>query len=147
MLQASKSTEDHQLAPLLRAYRSKKQPILQVIAAQSDVYKTNPEKKKKPIELYLDTVNHLYKKRDLDILVNPVTPSFVFEKWAPREVAVFEEAILKFGKQFEFIAELIGSKNAKEVYEFYLEWKSTSHYKSYRSFVSASSRTNMEDYV
>jgi hypothetical protein len=147
MLHASKSTEDHQLAPLLRAYRCKKQPILQVIAAQSDVYKTNPEKKKKPIELYLDTVNHLYKKRDLDILVNPVTPSFVFEKWAPREVAVFEEAILKFGKQFEFIAELIGSKNAKEVYEFYLEWKSTSHYKSYRSFVSASSRTNMEDYV
>jgi len=58
-------------------------------------------------------VNHLYKKRDLDILINPVTPTFVFEKWAPKEVAIFEESLLKFGKQFEFIAELIATKNVK----------------------------------
>lgn len=76
-----------------------------------------------------------------------MTPASVFEKWAPREVAIFEEAILKFGKQFEFIGELIGTKNAKDVYEFYLEWKSTSHYKSYRSFVSSSNRSNIEDIV
>jgi len=63
---------------MLQALKSKKRPILQVIAPQTEVYKTNPEKKKKPIELYLDTVNHLYKKRDLDILINPVTPTFVF---------------------------------------------------------------------
>jgi hypothetical protein len=28
----------------------------------------------------------------------------VFERWAPREVAIFELAIVKFGKQFEFIS-------------------------------------------
>lgn len=52
------------------------------------------------MELYLDTVNHLYRKRELDILINPVNPCGVFENWAPREVAIFEEALLKFGKQF-----------------------------------------------
>lgn len=100
LLATSHKTEDHPYVPLLQAIRTSKKPILQVIQPQNDVYKTNPEKRKKPIELYLDTVNHLYKKRDLDILINPVTPSSVFEKWAPREVAIFEESILKFGKQF-----------------------------------------------
>lgn len=74
---------------LVKDLRLKKHPILQVIQPQNEIYKTNPEKKKKPIELYLDTVNHLYKKRDLDILINPVTTTCVFEKWAPREVAIF----------------------------------------------------------
>ena len=97
--------------------------------------------------MYLDTVNHLYKKRDLDILINPVTPQSVFESWSPREVAIFEESMLKFGKQFEFISELIGTKNVKEVYEFYLEWKCTSHYKSYKSFLSSNNRNNIEDMV
>lgn len=63
---------------LVKDLRLKKHPILQVIQPQNEIYKTNPEKKKKPIELYLDTVNHLYKKRDLDILINPVTPTCVF---------------------------------------------------------------------
>ena len=76
-----------------------------------------------------------------------MTPQWVFESWAPREVAIFEESILKFGKQFEFIAELIGTKNVKQVYEFYCEWKATNHYKSYRSFVSAGNRNNIEDMI
>jgi len=90
ILNASHLSESHPYTPLLRSLKEKKLPILQVIAPQTDVYKSNPEKKKKPIELYLDTVNHLYKKRDLDILINPVTPCSVFERWAPREVAIFE---------------------------------------------------------
>ena len=118
-----------------------------MVQPQTDVFKSNPEKKKKPIEMYLDTVNHLYKKRDLDILINPVTPQSVFESWSPREVAIFEESMLKFGKQFEFISELIGTKNVKEVYEFYLEWKCTSHYKSYKAFISSNNRNNIEDMV
>lgn len=77
-MNASHTSEDHPYTPMLHALKAKKRPILQVIAPQTDVYKTNPEKKKKPIELYLDTVNHLYKKRDLDILINPVTPTSVF---------------------------------------------------------------------
>jgi hypothetical protein len=84
ILQSNRVSEDHPFIPLLRTLRSRKHPILQVINPQNDVFKSNPEKKKKPIEFYLDAVNHLYKKRDLDILINPVTPSFVFEKWSPR---------------------------------------------------------------
>jgi hypothetical protein len=87
--QAVHQSEDHAYVELLRGLRTSKHPILQVIQPQNEIYKSNPEKKKKPIELYLDTVNHLYKKRDLDVLINPVTPTFVFEKWAPREVAIF----------------------------------------------------------
>ena len=99
-MKSSLNIDNHPYTPVLKALREKKRPILQVAAPQTDVYKSNPEKKKKPIELYLDTVNHLYKKRDLEILISPVTPMSVFEKWAPREVAIFEESILKFGKQF-----------------------------------------------
>ena len=54
-----------------------------------DIYKTNPDKKKKPIELYLDTVNNLYKKKDLDVLINPLSYSNVYENWSPREIAIF----------------------------------------------------------
>lgn len=68
------------------------------------MYKSNPDKKKKPIELYLDTVNTLYKKKDLDLLISPLTVISPYEKWAPRELAIFEVAILRFGKQFEFIS-------------------------------------------
>lgn len=78
ILAVSRHSDDHPYVQLLKNLKLKKHPILQVIQPQNDIYKTNPEKKKKPVELYLDTVNHLYKKRDLDILINPVTPSFVF---------------------------------------------------------------------
>ncbi len=86
----SQESEDHPYVCLLQGLRAEKKPILQVIQPQGDVFKSNPEKKKKPVELYLDTVNHLYRKRELDILINPVTPCGVFENWAPREVAIFE---------------------------------------------------------
>ena len=72
-----------------------------------------------------------------------MTPTFVFEKWSPKEIAIFEEGILRFGKQFEFISELIGTKNSKDVYEFYLEWRSTSHFKSFRTYMATNNRTNL----
>ena len=97
--------------------------------------------------MYLDAVGTIYKKRDLDMLVNPVTYSNVFELWSPKEIAIFEEGILTFGKQFDVISQVIGTKNHKEVYEFYLEWKSTSHYKSYKASISASNRNNLEELV
>jgi hypothetical protein len=77
---------------------------LQTLDPQNDVYKSNPDKKKKPIETYLDTVNTLYKKKDLDLLISPLGITSVFERWAPREIAIFELGILRFGKQFEFIS-------------------------------------------
>lgn len=35
----------------------------------------------------------------------------------------------------------------KEVYEFYWEWKSTSHYKSYRTYCASNNRHNIEDII
>lgn len=101
-------------------YKQSKHPILQTLEQQPEVYKPNPEKKKKPIELYLDTINSLYKKKDLDLLISPLAVQSVWEKWAPREIAIFELAIVRFGKQFEFISELIETKSTKDVFEFYL---------------------------
>jgi len=42
---------------------------------------------------------------------------------------------------------MVSTKNVKEVYEFYLEWKSTTHYKSYKSHVGNISKSTLEDYV
>ena len=81
------------------------------------------------------------------MLVNPLTYSNVFEDWSPKEIAIFEEAILTFGKQFEIISQIIRTKNHKQVYEFYLEWKCTSHYKSFKANVSANNRNNLEELV
>ena len=49
-----------------------------------EIFRTNPDRKKKPIEQYLDTVNTIYKKKDLDMLINPVNVVSIFENWAPR---------------------------------------------------------------
>ena len=92
-------------------------------------------------------MNSIYKKKDLDVLINPLYVVSVFEKWSPLEIAIFEESILKFGKQFEFIAELIQTKSPKDVYEFYLEWKGTSHFKSYKAATVAANRANYEDWI
>jgi hypothetical protein len=38
------------------------------------------------------------------MLINPVNVVSIFENWAPREIAVFEGAIVRFGNQFDFIS-------------------------------------------
>ena len=45
-----------------------------MLPPSTEVFKPSQDKKKKPIEQYLDTVNQLYKKKDLEILINPVYP-------------------------------------------------------------------------
>ena len=80
-------------------------------------------------------------------MINPIYPESVFEKWSPKEIAIFEEGIVKFGKQFEFIAELIKTKNPKDVFEFYNEWRFTSHYKQYKTYLITNNRSNLEDYI
>lgn len=61
-----------------------KHPILPTLSSYVDIYKPNADKKKKPIDSYLDTVNQIYKKKDLDILINPLNYTSVFENWSPR---------------------------------------------------------------
>ena len=116
MVKAQLNNEPHQFTSLLKADEKKKHPILPTVSSFVDIYKINLDRRKKPIDLYLDTVNQIYKKKDLDILINPLNYTSVFENWSPREIAIFETGILKFGKQFEFLSELIETKNPKEVY-------------------------------
>lgn len=78
LLAASKSIEEHPFSNIFNALKTRKHPILPVIQPQNEVFKISNEKKKKPIETYLDTVSLLYKKRDLDILINPVAAGMVF---------------------------------------------------------------------
>ena len=47
------------------------------------------------------------------MLINPINIVSTFENWSPREIAVFEGAIVKFGNQFDFVAELVQTKTAK----------------------------------
>jgi len=49
LLAASMSSNDHPFVGLLEAIRTNKKPILQTVPSQNEVYKSNPEKKKKPI--------------------------------------------------------------------------------------------------
>lgn len=75
------------------------------------------------------------------MLISPINLVSTFENWAPREIAIFEGAITRFGNQFDFIAELVGTKSAKECYEFYWEWKNTSHFRAYKANQNLNNRS------
>jgi hypothetical protein len=80
----------------------------------------------------------------LEALLSPVREVSEFENWSPREVAIFESSILAFGKQFDFISSLIGTKRNTDVYAFYLEWKGTSHYRAWKNYRGLLNRNNIE---
>ncbi len=42
LIASSQGCDDHPYVPLLKAIRTNKKPILQVVHAQGDVFKTNP---------------------------------------------------------------------------------------------------------
>lgn len=148
LIDNSNKIQDNKLSSLLELYKkSTKHPILQTLSPQPEVFRTNPDRKKKPIEQYLDTVNNLYKKKDLDMLINPTSVYSAYELWSPREIAIFEAAILRFGNHFDFIAEMVGSKSAKDCYEFYWEWKNTSHFRAYKTNQNSITRSGYEPFV
>ena len=84
MMKAQLNNEPHQLSSLLKADEKKKHPILPTVSSFMDVYKINLDRRKKPIDMYLDTVNQIYKKKDLDILINPLNYTSAYENWSPR---------------------------------------------------------------
>ena len=67
----------------------------------------------------------------LDVLCNPLRTPHVFENWSPREIAIFETWIWKFGKNFHQFPRFIKTKSTGEVIDFYFCWKNTSHYKTW----------------
>lgn len=52
------------------------------------------------------TINN-FKFSSLDLLLNPLRQKFVFESWSPLEIALFECAICKYGKNFDQIDRVV----------------------------------------
>jgi esterase/lipase superfamily enzyme len=67
----------------------------------------------------------------LDMLTNPLREPEPFELWSPREVALFETCICKYGKNFSEFAHFIPTKSKEEIAAFYTLWKHSSHYQSW----------------
>jgi hypothetical protein len=77
----------------------------------------------------------------LSMLVSPLRAANEFGKayvelWSPKQVAVFECALCKFGKNFRAIEKLMrNEKQLQEITRFYYLWKKTSHYKAWKDTV------------
>eukprot|EP00980_Cylindrotheca_fusiformis_P018511 scaffold6124_cov122-Cylindrotheca_fusiformis.AAC.30 len=68
----------------------------------------------------------------LAFLKSPLRRPSIIEKWSPYEVAVFEGAMLHYGKEFHLVSREIKTKSTKEVIDFYYIWKKTEHYKKWK---------------
>jgi hypothetical protein len=71
----------------------------------------------------------------------------VFENWSPREIAIFETWICKFGKNFNLFSKFIKTKNTREVVEFYFWWKNTSHYKIWQQKMNSCISEDHNDWI
>lgn len=68
----------------------------------------------------------------LAFIKSPLRRPSVIEKWSPYEVALFEGAMLHYGKEFHLVSREIKTKTTKEVIDFYYVWKKTAHYKKWK---------------
>ncbi|CAJ1966948.1 unnamed protein product [Cylindrotheca closterium] len=68
----------------------------------------------------------------LAFIKSPLRRPAVIEKWSPYEVALFEGAMLHYGKEFHLISQEIKTKTTQEVIDFYYVWKKTAHYKKWK---------------
>ena len=83
----------------------------------------------------------------LDVLCNPLRNSHVFENWSPREIAIFETWMCKFGKKFHLFPRFIKTKCTREVIDFYFCWKNTSHYKAWHRKMDTFTSEDHNDWV
>eukprot|EP00347_Sterkiella_histriomuscorum_P020303 403338323 len=74
-----------------------------------------------------------FKFTTFEELINPLRSDHPFELWAPKEVALFEACICRYGKNFDKFIPFIKSKSEKEVIDFYFAWKKTEHYKTWKN--------------
>jgi hypothetical protein len=53
----------------------------------------------------------------------------VFDSWTAKDIALFENGLTQYGKQFHLIQRLLGqSKSVKDCVDFFYEWRGSSHY-------------------
>ena len=83
----------------------------------------------------------------LDVLISPLRSDHEFEKWSPKEVAIFESAICRYGPEFSFIQHLIQTKTINEVNNFYHEWTRTSHFKIWHLSKNSVSQQNFNNWL
>ena len=69
----------------------------------------------------------------IELLTSPLRHRNVLDLWGPKEVALFEAGICKYGKDFSMLQRLIGTKTTKEVVDFYYLWKQTNRYASWKA--------------
>ena len=74
-----------------------------------------------------------FKFTSLDLLVNPLRKSFIWETWSPYEIALFNCCICKFGTNFDLYLNIITTKKKEEVIDFYFTWKSSKYYKIWKN--------------
>jgi hypothetical protein len=69
-----------------------------------------------------------------EILSSPLRRPAAWDSWTPREVALFEAGICRFGKDFSAIVRATGlKKSVHEVVEFYYTaWKHSAHYRIWK---------------
>jgi len=82
-----------------------------------------------------------FRHTTLASLLLPIGKTSVWDQWSSREVALFESALCQYGKNFDTVANCVGSKSTHEVVEFYYVrpplfnsqlrrsqyWKATAH--------------------
>ncbi|XP_026192663.1 spidroin-1-like [Cyclospora cayetanensis] len=69
----------------------------------------------------------------IELLTSPLRHRNVLDLWGPKEVALFEAGICKYGKDFNMLQRLIETKTTKEVVDFYYLWKQTNRYASWKA--------------
>mmetsp|Transcript_26638 Transcript_26638/g.57805 ORF Transcript_26638/g.57805 Transcript_26638/m.57805 type:complete len:302 (-) Transcript_26638:124-1029(-) len=81
----------------------------------------------------------------LGLLTSPLRRPTVVERWNPYEICVFEASMALYGKDFHEVARCVGTKNCKEVVEFYYVWKKTEHYKVWKREYTPHLESDSED--
>jgi len=83
----------------------------------------------------------------IDQLVSPLKVDYIFEKWTPKEIAIFEAGLCKYGKEFSYIQFLIQTKTINQVIEFYFIWKTTNHYKIWKYHKNIENKSNHNSWL
>lgn len=74
-----------------------------------------------------------FKFTSLDLLLNPLRKSIIWETWSPYEIALFNCCICKFGTNFDLFLNIITTKKKEEIIDFYYIWKSSKYYKLWKN--------------
>lgn len=82
----------------------------------------------------------------LDLLLSPLRQTTPLDFWAPKEIAIFEAAICRFGKDFHRIHTLVKTKNTNEVVDFYYRvWKKSRNYRIWKDLTRPEVATSTVD--